>query len=101
MTQDVIPGSRGKTYLEQQALLAKGGSGYEVPSLLEAATCTFLSYVRFRLLLFATVSSSYTSCREGVGGCQTIMGGFFGSGFIIDISTLNDCCVGLAALRKL
>ena len=99
MTQDVIPGSRSMTYSEQQALLAKGGSGYEVPSLLEAVTCTFLTYVRFQKRLFADQPWTYTRCRERVGGCQTAMGGCSSAGLDV-ISSFDNAALGLAALRK-
>lgn len=80
MTKDVLPGSKGKCYDGQQrmiAKLAKKSLSYEVPRILESATCILAQYFDSKTRLFSDAPWTYTRCNEKVQGRPTIVGGFF------------------------
>ena len=99
MTKDVISGSRGQSYDQQQAQVALLG-GYQVPRLLEAAVCVLMEHVETGTRLFADNRVTYTRCQEKINNYQTSVGGFMVSGlnFIIDDHFAGRCC-GVAGLR--
>jgi hypothetical protein len=85
MTQDVVPGTRNKSYTDQKSLLeakAKStpllSSRGEVPTLLEAATSILKEHVRTGRRLY---SQTYTRCQEVVIGYQVVAGSFSIAGF--------------------
>ena len=92
MTKDVLPGSRNRTYAEQQTIVAtlatQSHAAYEVPSILEAVACIFAQYFRSSLIgsngpptrLFSDNPWTYTRCKENVDGYQVVVGGFAPAG---------------------
>ena len=101
MTKDVIPGSRGKSYAEQQCLVAGLVGGYAVPLLLDAAVCILLEHVETGVRLFSDDPSTYTRCQEQVEGrWQVVVGGFASAGLIVNPHIYNLDYPGIAAARK-
>lgn len=117
MTKDVIPGSRKKSYAEQQTLVtdlaAKAFAPYEVPMTLEASVCIltqyFSSYNNSQTRLFdwdpGIMSWTYTHCQDFLNaGYKMVVGRFVSDGLEVCIGYL-DCYdeeqIGVAALRKL
>jgi len=102
MTRDVLPGSRNKSYKDQQALVAKN-TGYAVPKLLEAATCVLMEHVKTGKYLYGRDPFTYTRCQEQVAGYQGLVGGFAAGGLCLphyfDGDDDNDS-VGVGAARK-
>lgn len=124
MTKDVIEGSRNKSYADQQALIAnfaqQTGNAYEVPEVLDAATCIFMHYVHSKEHLFndkkpATFKPSqekceekevsvgnlttFTRCQEKFEEMQVTVGCFSSSGLML-FRHFDTRVVGVAALRK-
>jgi F-box domain/Ring finger domain len=112
MTKDVLPGSRNKSYGEQQKIVAelakKSLISYEVPDTLESAACILSQYFDSNIHFFNDGPYTYTRCKDKVQGFQAVVGGFgpavegFGSGglYVGCNSYGNDNCLGVAALRK-
>ena len=112
MTKDVLPGSRNKTYAEQQTMVAtlarQSHAAYEVPSVLEAVACIFAQYFRSSLIgsnnpptqLFSyNPRRTYTRCKENVESYQVVVGGFAPYG--LSVTGIRDCVsIGVAGLRK-
>lgn len=104
MTKDVLPGSRNKSYAEQQkivARLAKKSLGYKVPDTLEAATCILAQYFfDSKTRLFNNEPWTYTRCEEKIQGYQTVVGAFAPAGLDVCSSDFDYDHIGIAALRK-
>ncbi|MBA3816526.1 MAG: hypothetical protein H0X29_08425, partial [Parachlamydiaceae bacterium] len=104
MTKDVLPGSRNKSYAEQQKTvdrLAKKSLVYKVPGTLEAATCILVQYFfDSKTRLFNDEPLTYTRCKEKVRGYQTVVGGFAPAGLDVFRSHSDYDSIGVAALRK-
>jgi F-box-like len=106
MTKDVLPGSRAKSYGEQQKIVAdlaeKSLISYEVPDTLESAVCILSQYFGSNIRLFSDNPRTYTRCKNKVQGYQTIVGGFAPAG--LDIRSYDFAYdydnIGVAALRK-
>jgi hypothetical protein len=118
MTREVLRDSgtksytdRAKPYAEQQALVAryaqKTGIPYQVPNVLDAATCIFMEFVRSGTCLyknkrFGNDSPPYTRCQEKYDHrWQLVVGCFISEG--LRIYHNNDCTTdsGVAASWKL
>jgi hypothetical protein len=105
MTRDILPGSRGKTYDTQEALVAAHASRlnlpYEMPDALSAATAILLHHARTGERLYTDAPWTYTRCQEKV--CNNkfppVVGGFSSGG--LDVSR-NDVYYGsgVSCLRK-
>lgn len=104
MIKDVIPGSRNKSYPEQEKIiaeLAEKSLGYKIPSFLEAATCILTQYFfDSKTRLFTDDPWTYSRCKEQYGD-QILVGGFDPIG----LRVFNFCdfpfeYIGVAALRK-
>ena len=103
MTKDVLPGSRNKSYDEQQQIVTELAEQspirYGVPGVLESAACILSQYFGSNTRLFSHNPLTYTRCKEEVRGYQIVVGGFAPAGL-----SVNDGCddgnVGVAALRK-
>jgi hypothetical protein len=109
MTNDVIPESRYKRYEDQIRLLneksQKAQVVYEVPQLIEAATCILLEYLRTGKRLYSDSPSTYTRCQERVPNgplknCHYVVGGFTAGGLLVDNSINNADNFGVGGLRK-
>lgn len=111
MTKDVLPGSRNKTYNEQQKIVAELAAkslsllDYEVPGMLVAATCTFAIYFDSNIRLFSKKPNSYfktyTSCKEEIQGMQTFAGNFNEDGLVVyHFHNKVSENLGVAAVRK-
>jgi hypothetical protein len=103
MTRDVIEGSRGKTYAEQQALVTKQ-RGYDVPELLPASICIFMERIKAGKCIYGIDPLTYTRCKEQVEYMnkmyQTVVGGFAPAGLYVDYDIYGHDDIGVAALRK-
>jgi hypothetical protein len=68
LSRDVIEGSRGQSYKDQQALLAqcsqKDTVPCEVPKVLDATVCIVTEYVRFGTRLYSNDPFTWTRCQE-------------------------------------
>jgi len=104
MTTDVLPGSRNKSYAEQQKMVAdlaeKSPISYEVPETLESAACILSQYFGSKTRLFSDNPWTYTRCKEKVRDYQTVVGGFAPAGLGVDDDTYAYVHIGVAALRK-
>ena len=104
MTRDIIPGSRGKNYADQQRMIASVGGeahdSYQVPTLIEATVCILMEHVRSGTRLFSP--STYTRCEEKFfsGSYQMVVGGFAPAGLYVYNFFYDDDFIGVAALRK-
>ncbi len=103
MTKDVVPESRNKSYVDQQALIAecakKTNINYEVPCVLDTAICIFMHSISLGERLFTDKPWTYTRCQEKVQGYHIVVGGFSSAGLDVSLA-LDDVNVGVAALRK-
>jgi NLR family CARD domain-containing protein 3 len=99
MTRDVIPGSRGKRYADQQQLLTKADPGYEVPAILNATAAILMAYFAKGERLYGDSPWTYTRCQEKVS-YQSFVGGFVATGLDVNDYDSDNGHVGLAALRK-
>jgi hypothetical protein len=101
---DVLPGSRNKSYGEQQKIVAdlaeKSLISYEVPEILESATCILSQYFGSNIRLFSDSPCTYTRCQENVQGYQVIVGGFAPAGLLLRHNCYDHDHIGVAALRK-
>jgi len=74
MTNDVIEGSRNKSYADQVKVVEeKAGSEWQVPKLLEAAVCSFMNHVSSgeeKTYLFGQKPWTFTRCQEKISGWQ-------------------------------
>ncbi|MBA3815733.1 MAG: hypothetical protein H0X29_04275 [Parachlamydiaceae bacterium] len=104
MTKDILPGSRNKSYAEQQTIVASLGNkslGYEVPKTLEAATCILAQFFyNSKTRLFNDKPWTYTRCKENVQGYQMVVGGFASAGLDVNSDMYDYEYFGVAALRK-
>lgn len=105
MTTDVLPGSRYRSYAEQQglvtALAARTLAAYEVPRTLEAAICILTHYFKNQTRLFNVFPQpTYTRCQENVNGNPIYVGGFSTYGHDVHIFSEDHINVGIAGLRK-
>jgi hypothetical protein len=106
MTREVLPGSRGKDYASQKALIAahasETGLAHELPGALEATTVILSHYVRTREYLYADSPWTWTRCRELVDTIYPVVSGGFSAGGLIvsDHEPHGDFDYGVASLRK-
>ena len=106
MTKDVLPGSRNKSYGEQQKIVAdlaeKSLISYEVPGALESAACILSQYFGSNIRLFSDNPWTYTRCKEKVQGYQMVVGGFAPACLCVFYYDDDDGIdgIGVAALRK-
>jgi hypothetical protein len=107
MSQDILEGSRSKNYktqFEQVAIFAKKtGIAYNVPTVLEAATCVFMHHVSNGKKLYGDKPWTYTRCQEFYDKkkeWKLVVGGFASGGLVV----YNDYYVygssGVGAGRK-
>ena len=99
MSKDVIPNSKGKSYLEQLKLLP---SGHEAPHLIDAVVSIFMHYVHTKERLFSDNPLTYTRCQEknSSGKYQMSTGGFSGSGLFVCTYDFIRHRIGLCVSRK-
>ena len=112
MTKDILPGSRTRTYAEQQTMVAtlarQSHAAYEVPSVLEAVACIFAQYFRSSLIgsnnpptrLFSDNPWTYIRCKDNVDSYQLVVGGFAPSGLLVHNYSYDLAHVCVAGLRK-
>ena len=102
MPRDVIPGSRSKSYVDQQKLVAQYPH-YQVPQALAAAVCVLMEHVVSGTHLYGVNPPTCTQCEESVKGYQVVLGGFDYGGLNVDYNShtvwgLGN--IGVGALRK-
>jgi len=104
MTKDVLPGSRNKSYSEQQKIVAelaeKSLISYEVPETLQSAACILSQYFGSNIRLFNDNPWTFTHCKENVQGFQLIVGGFAPAGLRVCSGNFDHVHIGVASLRK-
>ena len=105
MTKDVLPGSRKKSYVEQQKIVAdlaeKSLISYEIPETLESATCILSQYFGSNIRLFSNSPSTYTRCQDNVRGYQVVVGAFEPAGLTVNnLINYGEDRIGVAVLRK-
>jgi hypothetical protein len=110
MTRDVLPGSRDKTYADQERLIADHASRtslpYEMPKALEAATAILTHYVRDGERLYQDSPWTFTRCQEWISyrpcECPAVVGGFGSSGLGVcgDSYHYGNRFCGVAGCRK-
>jgi hypothetical protein len=79
LTRDVIPGSRNKSYKDQQALV-KSKASYEVPTILDATVAILMEHVRTGSKLYRDDLWTYTRCQEKYNDTWQLVVGGFGAG---------------------
>jgi hypothetical protein len=104
MTRDVLPGSRGKTYGAQKALVA-AHVHYDMPYALEAATAILLHHARTGERLYTNAPWTYTRCQEKVldNEYPVVVGRFSSEGLIVYHSShfiYVSSSYGVSCLRK-
>jgi len=102
MSKDVLPGSRSKSYRDQQTLVNsyRQKAPYEVPSVLDATVCIFMEYFRSGTYLYGQNPWTFTRCQEEYNADQLLaVGGFAPRGLNVCYSLDRDID-GVAALRK-
>ena len=113
LTRDVLPGSIGKTYAAQQALVAAQTAPvndfpYEIPCVLEVATAILSHYVRSGIRLYegtAELPSTSTSCAELLGDASghpspVTVGRFCDRGLVFLSGFDDDTESGVSCLRR-
>ncbi len=105
MTKDLLPGTRNKSYHEQQKMIAelakKSLINYEVPETLESVVCILSQYLDSKTYLLSHNPFTLTRCQENIEGNQIIVGSFSSIGLCVHYRySYNDCNdIGIAALR--
>ena len=106
MTKNVLPGSRNKTFTEQEAIL-QADSRYGVPKALETTVVFLTHHVKKKVQFHLEERSIYTRCEEKVHDkvYRVIVGALGSAGLIINSYFYGDGNggdhIGLRALRKL
>jgi NLR family CARD domain-containing protein 3 len=100
MTRDVIPGSRNKSYKDQQQFVVKAGKGYAVPNILDATAAILMAYFARGERLYGKNPWTYTRCQEEVGVFQSVSGGFGPAGLSVNYNCGDYDAYGVAASRK-
>jgi len=104
MTKDVLPGSRNKSYTEQQDIIGKLAQkaliGYEIPDTLAAAICILAQYFDSKMRLFSDNPGTFIRCKDKVKDVQTAVGGFLSAGLNVRNSYFDNNYIGVAVLRK-
>jgi hypothetical protein len=105
MARYVLENSRSKEYSAQKELVRhyakKAGLCYDLPHALEAATAILVHHVRSGERLFSDIPWTYTRCRELVGECPVVVGGFGFSGLVIYYDGyVSECGSGVACCRR-
>ena len=105
MTRDVLPGTRSRSYADQQIILAgfrfRQGA-YQVPTLLEAAVAILMEHAVTGTRLYSDAPKTYTRCQEAYNAkWQMVFGGFAAAGPGVSYSRncVCDGC-GLGGVRK-
>ncbi|MDJ0652359.1 MAG: hypothetical protein QNJ27_05075, partial [Simkaniaceae bacterium] len=81
LTKDILPGSRNKTYSQQQVLIKKP---YTVPQALEIVTGILMHHVQAGEKLYPASPKTYTRCQERYKtGRYALIGAFSSAGIEI------------------
>ena len=104
LTRTVIEDSRSKFLKDERAVLKsyskKTKIPYEAPTILDAAVCNFMEYVRFGTWLYP--DGTYTWCQEKYNAkYQLIVGGGSAAGLFVNIACDGaDEDFGVGGLKK-
>ena len=95
MLNDVIPGSRNKTWKDQQEMAARyKPQGYELLSIIDAAHSLLLEHVQIGKRFYSDSPWTYTRCVEQVTynseKWPTAVGGFASAGLRVGRSSVDD-----------
>jgi len=104
MKKSLIKKSIGKSYIDQQELIAKlakkTGIDYEVPNALDVAICIFIQFISSKKIPFNSNAFVSTRCQEKIQSDQVAVGCFSAAkGLNIYQQSNNELC-GIAAMRK-
>lgn len=105
MTKGLLPGSKNKTFAEQQDIIGKLAlialMGYEIPDTLEAAACLLAQYFDSNTPLIGDASWTYTRCKDEIQDSHPIVGDITLAGFYLEtIDNSSHPLIGVAALRN-
>jgi U-box domain-containing protein len=106
MTRDVVEGSRGRSYSDQQKLMTdnnqKAKLPYEIPTVLDAAVCIFMEYVRTGTRLYSDNPYTFTWCQEKYdANWYLVVGGFSAAGLFVHRGrNFVNVSSGVGGLRK-
>jgi hypothetical protein len=100
MPRDAIPGSRNKSYSDQQKLVAQYPT-YRVSQVLEAAVSELMEHVVSGVHLYGQNPWTFIRCEENVKGHQIVVGGAGPDGLnVSDYSFWDRDNNGVAPVRK-
>jgi hypothetical protein len=104
MTTKELDGTRNKNYIQQKNIVAELAKTalvpYQVPTILEAATCILAEYSRSKKRLFSDSPWTFIRCQENIQGYQVIVGGFAPAGLLVPYNCYHYENLSVAALRK-
>jgi hypothetical protein len=90
LSRDVIPGSRNKSFMNQQKLVQKYPE-YEVPNVLDTSIALFMEYARRGNELYSNTPWTYTRCQERFNSeWQLCVGGFTKEGLSVGCNYFRD-----------
>jgi hypothetical protein len=107
LTRTVLEGSRNKRYKDEQAIISsysqKTQIAYEIPTVLDAAVCNFMEYVRSGTWLYSQSPWTFTWCQEKYNASYNLLvGGGGEAGLRVDNSYCRGASEfhGVGGLRK-
>jgi hypothetical protein len=107
MSDDILEGSRARSFEKQAQMVAKLGANFEIPSLRDAAACLFLHKVATGESLLQCGNeqnespSTYTHVQDTAEGLYLAIGGSAPSGVGVSYYYgYDDKFIGVVALRK-
>ena len=105
LTRTVIEGSRNKLLKDEQVVLdsysQKTKIPYEAPTVLDAAVCNFMEYVRFGTWLYGDNPLTYTWCQEKYNAnWHLVVGGGSAAGLLVGNCSRAYESNGVGGLRK-
>jgi hypothetical protein len=105
LTRTVIEGSRNKLCQDEQPIIAaysqKTKMAYAIPTVLDAAVCNFMEYVRSGTWLYGDNPYTYTWCQEKYNASYyLVVGGGSGSGLGVSRYDIAVESIGGGGVRK-
>ncbi len=98
MTRDVLPGTKGQSYVFQANLLAQ--KGYEVPSFIDVVSTIIWAKYHFGISLFLGSPIVHTRCRQKQDGSLVVVGGTPGESLSVLVNNNNSSNLGMAGFRR-
>lgn len=101
ITEEVIPESRNKSFVDQKEIIKKIDDKYDVPDYLSTIVCAIMYNLRTGKYLLPYDPWTYTRCKETYDGGQVVVGGPALGSLYISSDSFNNDSLGVLALRKL